>query len=58
MAGPRLFTGVIALAVTLIAGLPGHSLLKVTLDMDTTSHEVTKLCKVPDPLETSMHPDR
>ena len=57
MADPSLFTAVTAAAVTTIAGLPGHSLLKLTLGMDTTTQQVTKLRKVLDPLETSMHPD-
>ena len=37
MTNPRLFTAVTAAAVTPIDRLPGHSLLNVTRDMDTTA---------------------
>ena len=41
MMDPRLFTAMTVATTTPIAGLPGHSLLKVALDMDTTAQQVT-----------------
>ena len=54
---PRLFSVVTMTEVTPIP-VPGHSKLGAMLDLDMTAQNVTKLRKLRDPPQTSMHPDR